>query len=52
LHEQIAADSLRRFFESLGGNRQSTITDQTDQTVAQVFALDEHENHQHDHQPA
>jgi hypothetical protein len=41
---------LPRFFQRAGRKRQPAISHKTDQTVAQVFALNEHKDHQHNHQ--
>ncbi len=50
LHEQVAADALSGIVEGTGRKRQPATSHHPNQAVPQVLALDEHEQHQHNHQ--
>ena len=49
LHQQIAPDPPRGIVERLCRARQVARAGKADEAVAQIFALQEHEDHEHDH---
>ena len=51
LHQQVAADPLRGVVHRLGGPGDVAGADQADDPIAQILALEQHEDHEHHHQP-
>ena len=48
LHQEISADAARGVVERLRGARQIARAGETDQAVAQILALQQHEDHEDD----
>ena len=51
LHEHVAADAICGLIEGLGRQAELAIADKVDEPVAQVFALEQHEEGENDHEP-
>ena len=51
LHQQLSADAGRRLVKRLCGDGQLAVPDQSNQTVAQIPALEQHEDDRHEHEP-
>jgi hypothetical protein len=51
LHHEIATYTFRRLVKGLGSERQVSVTDYADQSIAKVLALQQHEDYKNNHQP-
>ena len=52
LHEQIARDAVARIVHGARGGADAPLADEPDEPAAQIFALEKHEDDQHQHKRA